>query len=292
MWAEDIRELDPCDMRRELGLRKGQLDLLAGCPPCQGFSRIRTRNRSCRVRDPRNALLFRYLDFVDELRPKAVMMENVPGLELYFHFPEFKARLADLGYSVEHQVRDAQDFGVPQRRKRLVLIALRRGTVKFAEPRSAGPTVRDAIKALPRPGRSGDPLHDATATHSRRIQALIKRVPKDGGSRTQLGKRVELPCHRATLGFYDVYGRMAWNHVAPTLTAEFVNPSKGRFLHPVQHRAITLREALLLQSFPPNYKISLRLGRYPAARMIGNAFPPEFARRHAAAVRRSLNGGT
>lgn len=291
IWQEDIWNLDPHEMRRDIGLRRGELDLLAGCPPCQGFSRIRTRNRGKRIRDIRNALLFRFLDFVEELRPQAVLMENVPGLEFYYRFAEFKARLISLGYACNHGVLDARDFGVPQRRKRLVVIAARRRLVAFATPQRCARTVRDAIRSLPRPGRSGDPLHDTTGTHSQRIQSMIEKIPQDGGSRSDLGPRAQLACHRETAGFYDVYGRMAWDGVAPTLTAEFVNPSKGRFLHPVQHRAITLREALLLQSFPPDYKLSLRLGRYPAARMIGNAFPPEFARRQAAAVRRSLNGG-
>jgi DNA (cytosine-5)-methyltransferase 1 len=106
-----------------------------------------------------------------------------------------------------------------------------------------------------------------------------------------LGKRHLLQCHRRCDGFYDVYGRMSWEDVAPTITSGCVSPSKGRFLHPRQNRCITLREAAALQSFPRRYWFSLKRGKYSAAEMIGNAFPPELARRHALAVRRFLDGG-
>lgn len=103
-----------------------------------------------------------------------------------------------------------------------------------------------------------------------------------------LGPEALLPCHRRCNGFYDVYGRMAWDNVSPTITSGFVNPSKGRFLHPEQNRCVTVREAALLQGFPKNYWFSMAKGKYPAARMIGNAFPPGFARRHATMIARHL----
>jgi len=121
------------------------------------------------------------------------------------------------------------------------------------------------------------------------IKELIKKIKKDGGSRTDLLKRNQLKCHRKFDGFRDVYGRMAWNEVAPTITSGCINPSKGRFLHPTKNRAITLREAALLQSFPSSYYISLRRGKYAAAALIGNALPPEFARRQAISVKHHLN---
>jgi DNA (cytosine-5)-methyltransferase 1 len=99
-----------------------------------------------------------------------------------------------------------------------------------------------------------------------------------------LGRQRQLKCHRKCDGFKDVYGRMAWDEVSPTMTGGCVNPSKGRFLHPTKDRAITLREAALLQAFPPSYFFSLRRGKFPAAQMIGNALPPEFIRRHALRV--------
>jgi DNA (cytosine-5)-methyltransferase 1 len=118
---------------------------------------------------------------------------------------------------------------------------------------------------------------------------LIKLIPKDGGSRGDLSLRYQLPCHKRCDGFKDIYGRMAWYDVAPTITGGCLNPSKGRFLHPEQNRAITLREATLLQGFPRGYVLSLRRGRFAAAEMIGNALPPGFVKRHAKQIVRFLN---
>ena len=121
-----------------------------------------------------------------------------------------------------------------------------------------------------------------------RSRTLIRLIPKDGGSRLDLGRQRQLGCHRRCDGFKDVYGRMAWDDVSPTVTGGCVNPSKGRFLHPTKNRCVTLREAALLQSFPPTYRFSLRRGKFPAAQMIGNALPPEFIRRHAKQVGKHL----
>lgn len=150
--------------------------------------------------------------------------------------------------------------------------------------------MRHAIETLPPPGQTGDPLHDLEENRKRSVVDLIARIPKDGGSRAQLEAKWHLACHREFDGFSDVYGRMAWDKVAPTITSGCVNPSKGRFLHPRQNRCITLREAALLQAFPPRYKVSLEHGKFEAARLIGNALPPEFVRRHATLVRDYLLG--
>lgn len=289
VWECDIRQIEPWRIRRDLGLKKGELDLLAGCPPCQSFSAIQTRVVGRTVRDDRNALVFSFADFIAEFRPTAVMMENVPGLVSYYRFREFVERLESLGYLVDHQIVDAADHGVPQRRKRLVLAASRVGAVCFPGPSRRKRTVREAIGGLPNPGSSGDPLHDVGDDRSKRIARLIALVPKNGGSRMDLGIRRQLECHRRTPGFFDVYGRMRWDDVAPTITSGFVNPSKGRFLHPTQDRTITPREAALLQSFPRSYFISMDRGKYPAAELIGNAFPPELARRHARALWRAIS---
>jgi DNA (cytosine-5)-methyltransferase 1 len=117
----------------------------------------------------------------------------------------------------------------------------------------------------------------------------IKNVPKDGGSRTDLARKFQLGCHkRFPDGFKDVYGRMAWEEVSPTITGGCISPSKGRFLHPSQNRSITLREAALLQTFPKDYYFSLKRGRFAVALMIGNALPPTFIKTHALAVKESL----
>lgn len=287
---QDIRKSDPAQIRKSLGLKKGQLDLLAGCPPCQGFSSMRTLNGSRAIRDPQNDLIFDFLRFVEEFMPKSVMMENVPGLATDRRLKQFTAALTRLGYSVNHAVLDTANFNVPQKRKRLILLAgHNRGNIAFAKQVKEHSTVRKAIGHLPRPGQSGDPLHDITVKRAPEVLEIISMIPKNGGSRDSLPPSLRLKCHKKPgMGFRDVYGRMAWDLPAPTITGGCINPSKGRFLHPRQNRAITLREAALLQTFPRNYKFSLRRGKYPAAQMIGNALPPEFIRRHALAVKSYL----
>lgn len=292
VWLADIRRLPASELKNFFGLREGDLDLLAGCPPCQGFSSVRTLNGSRRIEDPRNDLVFEFLRFVKDLKPKVVMMENVPGLALDPRIEVFWKELQDLGYQGGYKVLDAADYGVPQRRRRMMLLASRTGDVGFAPKDPARRKLRDVIAALPKAGESGDPLHDLPpARRTDRIATLISRIPKDGGSRMSLGTEHQLACHKKCRGFKDVYGRMAWDEVAPTITGGCFNPSKGRFLHPEEDRAITLREAALLQSFPSGYFFSLRRGKTPAAEMIGNALPPEFVRHHARRVMECLTDG-
>lgn len=288
VWATDIRNLPVTKVKRQIGLRKGTIDLIAGCPPCEGFSEMRTLKGTKKIKDPRNQLIFEFLRFVRELKPKVVMLENVPGLAKNWRFRKFCSELSALGYDYEFRTFNAADFGVPQRRKRLILLASRVGKINFAMPDPNHRTVRMTIASLPPRGRSGDPLHDFPEKHSKKIFNRIRRVPRNGGSRVDLGKRSQLPCHMNFNGFKDVYGRMTWDDVSPTITGGCVNPSKGRFLHPRWNRAITLREAALLQTFPPKYFISLARGKTRAATLIGDALPPEFIRRHAREVFKHL----
>lgn len=291
LLEQDIRAVSPHDLMDSLGLRAGDLGLLAGCPPCQGFSSIRTHRRGT-ADDPRNDLLFEFLRFIDAFRPRAVLMENVPGLAGDPRFGRFVRRLRRRGYTVASCVVDASHHGVPQRRRRLVVIGARRFRIGLPGATAGRRTVGDAIGHLAPPGASGDPLHDIVEKRSERVNRLIATIPVDGGSRTDLPAEEQLACHSRTRGFFDVYGRMRWAQISPTITGGCVNPSKGRFLHPDQNRAITLREAALLQSFPADYQFSLRRGKYAAAEMIGNALPPEFVRRHAVEIARGLLGGS
>lgn len=288
VWERDIRRLPVAEICRKLGIRPGSLDLLAGCPPCQGFSTIRTRNAGRPAADDRNDLVFEFGRLARGLRPKAIMLENVPGLASDSRFAELCETLEALGYTVRHRVRNAADFGLPQRRKRLILLAGRRGAIPFPDSLAEKHTVREALEGLPHPGDSGDELHDLGEKRSAEIRDRIRRVPKDGGSRGDLDG--QLACHTKIDGFYDVYGRMHWDKISPTITSGCINPSKGRFLHPEQDRAITLREAALLQGFPPGYRFKLDKGKYRAAEMIGNALPPDLVRHHATEIRRILVG--
>jgi DNA (cytosine-5)-methyltransferase 1 len=288
VWIDDIRAVKTGSVRRKLGLRKGELDLLAGCPPCQGFSAMRTLNGKRSVRDKRNNLVSEFVRFVEALRPRAVMMENVPGLSSNRRFRQFCKQLGEIGYQGEHHILNASRFGVPQRRRRLIYLAGLNMRPSFAKPRTDSRSVRDAISSLPAAGRSGDPVHDIPERHSERIQNLIKSIPKNGGGRTELSDSWQLECHRLCDGFKDVYGRMEWDKLAPTITSGFFNPSKGRFLHPTKNRAITVREAALLQGFPKSYKFEAEHGKVALALMIGNALPPPFIAAHARQVSKEL----
>jgi DNA (cytosine-5)-methyltransferase 1 len=286
VWEHDIRAVDPDVFARELALN--DVAIVAGCPPCEGFSRLRTRNGHLAVDDPRNDLICDWLRFVEVLRPQAVMLENVPELVEDRRFTEALAHLSEWGYQIDWAVLDAADFGVPQRRKRLILLGSKRRKPSFPKPETERVRVRHALADLPPAGRSGDPPHDRLMRNGPRIQDLIRSIPPDGGSRTDLPDEAQLECHKRFDGFKDVYGRMSWDEVAPTITGGCASPSKGRFLHPEFHRVITIREAALLQSFPRDYRISMRRGRYAAAEMIGNALPPAMIYRIAAALRETL----
>ena len=216
------------------------------------------------------------------------MLENVPGLLADSRLRRLRRGLNRLGYRTRARVFNAADFGVPQRRHRLILLAARYFTPTFAPPTLHRVSVRQTIGGLQLPGTSGDPLHDITEKRSDKITRLIQAIPTDGGSLVDAPLEFQLACHVRHPGFRDVYGRMKWDGLAPTITGGCINPSKGRFLHPDQNRAVTLREAALLQGFPIHYAFSLDRGKYRAAEMIGNALPPEFVRRHAAAVRSQL----
>lgn len=291
LFEEDINSLNPAVMMKELGLKRGALDLLAGCPPCQGFSRMRNLNGGRRVRDPeKKDLVLRFLVYIEAFWPKVVMMENVPGLEKDVRFRSLKSSLRSLGYSIVlSEVRDAQNCGVPQRRRRLILIASRIGAFEIEEPSLRKSTVREAIGHLPKAGTSGDPLHDMPEKRIPKVAAMIRDIPKNGGSRGDLPADRQLPCHQSFKGFKDVYGRMAWDDVAPTITGGCFNPSKGRFLHPEENRAITMREAAILQTFPETYIFPPPLNKQAIGLMIGNALPPKFIRHHAQEIRKTLS---
>lgn len=285
----DIRELKPARLMKDLNIQRGQLDLLAGCPPCQGFSTMRTLNGSEHVRDPRNQLIFEFVRIAIGLRPKTILMENVPGLIKDRRFQEAKRQLKMAGYTwVVADIFNAADFGVPQRRRRMILIASRLGPVDLPD---AGTrkiiNVKQVIGNLPKPEDATNRLHRLYMHHSEAVLKRIRLIPKNGGSRSALGDN-QLPCHKRMDGFRDVYGRMSWNDVAPTITRFCHNPSKGRFLHPQQNRAITIYEAMLLQSFPRGYKFPKTLSMTEMASLIGEALPPKFAEMQARHVRRHL----
>ena len=281
--SADLRSFTEGDLQTMVGAVPSAELLLAGCAPCQSFSKQRRRTGS---RKRANAtLLLHFARLVGALKPKVVLMENVPGIAQvpgFSSFRRFLKVLLDSGYDCDHGILNARDFGVPQHRRRYVLLACRGGTPALPSGSEIGgpeeSTVRSAIERFS-PIRAGDedpstPNHCAAGLSSTNLQR-IRETPSDGGSRRDWPERLKLDCHRKTLGFSDVYGRMWWDRVAPTLTSRCNSLSNGRFGHPEQDRAISLREAAALQTFPDDYEFFGAKNRI--ARWIGNAVPVSFA---------------
>lgn len=292
MLETDIGELSPRDVMAMLSLKQGELALLAGCPPCQGFSSMRTRNKATSTDDFRNDLVYEFLRWVEAVLPQVVMMENVPALAKDKRMSIVLERLASLGYLITKNsliVEDISKYGIPQRRRRMILVVSRKGELQALPPTNIKRTVYEAIAHLGKAGISGDVLHDRPELRSAKVQRMIQLIPKNGGSRSDLPYEYWLDCHkRYPQGFTDVYGRMVWDDVSPTITGGCANPSKGRYLHPEEDRAITLREAALLQTFPQHYYFPADASKDKIALMIGNALPPEFIRQQGEFIKQHL----
>ncbi|MCW3791484.1 DNA cytosine methyltransferase [Paenibacillus sp. LS1] len=256
-----------------------KINLVVGCPPCQGFSSVRTRNKGNIIDDDRNKLILEFLRIVEGIRPEFIMMENVPGIVNYINFDKTVNRLIEIGYKLDYKIVNVEDYGVPQRRKRLVLLGSlsKQVTIPESSP-SLRTTVKDYIYDLPSVDISEDPMHRNTTKHSEKVKNIIALIPKDGGSRKDLPPEHWLECHKKSgVGFSDIYGRLSWNKVSSTITGGCLNPSKGRFLHPTEDRVITAREAALLQTFPIDYVFPSDISKTELAQMIGNSFPPKFS---------------
>ena len=274
--AKDIRKVS-CEEVKKL-LKGEPLHMLAGCPPCQGFSSIRRLNRKKSVKDDRNSLVLEYLRFVRELKPLTIMMENVPGLKDYYLFKQVVNELEKIGYKIEVKVVNVKNYNVPQNRRRLIMVGSLLDEIHIAKGNDEKVTVRDIIGKLPEPEKAIDPLQKIVAKHTAEVSRRIKLTPKDGGSWKDLPAEYTLECHKKkNIGFNDVYGRLRWDDYSTTITGGCLNPSKGRFLHPKQDRVITPREAALLQSFPEDYQFPLDIPKQALALLIGNALPPKFS---------------
>ena len=279
--SADIRSVSEQEIRTLEGAVPATELLLAGCAPCQPFSK--QRRAGLRKRGDAT-LLGQFARLVRALEPKVVLMENVPGIAAvpgFSCFRRFLQTLRDCGYACDHGVLNACDFGVPQHRRRHVLLATRGSSAKLPSPAHAGSnavTVRTTIGHFPAiaagDGDSSVPNHYAARLSERNLQRIRATRP-DGGSRGDWPERLTLDCHSRTTGFSDVYGRMWWDRVAPTLTSRCNSLSNGRFGHPEQDRAISLREAAALQTFPDDYEFFGTRNRI--ARWIGNAVPVAFA---------------
>jgi len=259
--------------------------VLAGCAPCQPFSTYKQRY----AEDPQWGLVTKFAKLAAEVQPDFITMENVPALKRYKDgsvFRDFKAILNDAGYPVRATIAKCEQFGVPQKRRRLVVVAARGKKIGRLIPNEVvGKTVHDAIAHLA-PIRAGqtcptDKLHVSSSLSELNMRRML--VAKPGGTWKDWPEELRADCHRRPTGktYPGVYARMEWGAPSPTMTTQCFGFGNGRFGHPEQDRAISLREAAILQSFPENYDF-LPHGEKPkmkeVGRWIGNAVPVELGR--------------
>jgi DNA (cytosine-5)-methyltransferase 1 len=277
----DICAMSPEAIKALFGDAK--IRVLAGCAPCQPFSGYTTKRRAV---DRRWQLLLEFLRIAQAIRPEIVTLENVPRLAHLPLWKSFVKGLESVGYRVAWKVLDASQYGVPQSRRRLVLLASTLGEIQLPSPRKTrAPSVRSAIAKLP-PINAGvkgtvDPLHSSRALTPRNLRRI--RASRPAGTWREWPRRMRVACHKSKAGktYPSVYGRMSWDQPAPTITTQFYGFGNGRFGHPEQDRAITLREGAILQSFPADFQFApadRRINFRAIGRLIGNAVPPMLAR--------------
>ncbi len=265
--------------------------VLAGCAPCQPFSTY--AQRYSLDGDGKWGLLYEFARLAEGAQPDVITMENVPTVAKHAVFHDFVDTLEKLKYHVWYDVVDSSLYGVPQARRRMVLLASRHGKIEISPPTRKKPkTVREAIGRL-RPLEAGeaaprDKLHVSSTLTEKNLQRI--RASKPGGTWRDWPKHLVADCHRGESGrtYPSVYGRMEWNKPAPTMTTQCYGFGNGRFGHPEQDRAISLREAAILQSFPRDYAFVPDDGEVSftaLGRLIGNAVPVDLGR----AIARSIN---
>lgn len=294
---QDVRTVEGRYLR---GIAGGEVDLLAGCPPCQGFS---TLTNTSSKRDPRDDLVLEMARLVEEVRPQAVMMENVPGLATRGKrlFKRFLSTLDRLKYRCTWDVLQIANYGVPQNRRRLVLLAGKGFELNLPEPThhrtgegglARWKTLRDAISDMDSPTlleeswKVGGPqrLNWHIVRHLSPENMARLRKTRPGASRAKLPEALRPDCHKAVdKGYSNVYGRMRWDQLPVTITGGCTTLSKGRFGHPSELRTISVREAARIQTFPDDYVFDTPYMEY-ACGMIGNALPCDFAESLAASV--------
>ena len=259
---------------------EGHVRVLAGCAPCQPFS---TYTRGSHSLNSQWQLLDKFGEIVRELQPEVVTMENVPRLAKYSVFNDFLSVLGGSGYSYNYYNVRCADYGVPQTRVRLVLLASKLGEIELVSPTLEDGqfvTVRNAIQGLAGIEAGGtsdsDPMHKSSGLSQMNLDRIRNSTP--GGTWRDWEDSLRAACHTRESGrtYPGVYGRMEWDRPAPTITTQFHGFGNGRFGHPAQDRAISLREGALLQTFPEDYSFvpvgdTVRISS--VARLIGNAVP-------------------
>lgn len=291
---KDIRHIASSELIKQSGIMKGELDLLAGCPPCQGFSSLTAKYKR---NDERNALIKEISRLVKDLNPRAVMIENVPGIisKGKSYLGEFISDLESEGYIVNYDVLQVANYGVPQERRRFVLLAGLGFEINIPQPTHSRTgannlprwkTVKQAFKGLGKPvslketPSYGGPrcLNWHVTRNLSEINIERLKYLKPGGPRYDIPDHLRPNCHKGkNKGFGNVYGRMSWDNPSPTITGGCTVLSKGRFGHPAELRTISVREAARLQTFPDTFEFATEFVDH-ACQIIGNALPCEFAR--------------
>lgn len=296
--AEDITKITP-----EILIKKfpeNATKILVGCAPCQPFSKYTKRYRKSGHTDNKWKLLYSFIDLVIGVKPEVISMENVPELAKEHVFQDFINSLEALGYNLHWEIAYCPNYGVPQKRKRLVLLASLLGDIKLIPPlytKEQYKTVRDVLSNIP-PISSGekstqDPMHRATQLSPLNIDRI--RNSKQGGTWKDWDDSLKLKCHKKTTGkgYGSVYGRMCWDEPSPTITTQFYGYGNGRFGHPEQDRAISYREGAILQSFPADYVFlsdnETAFNRRELGIHIGNAVPVELGRAIGMSIKQHLD---
>ncbi len=294
LYEDDIKNVDVQIIRKKYFNRR-PLDLLVVCAPCQPFS---SQNKSSNSIEDQLVLILNAIIFARVLEPKLILFENVPGItrdKFKWIIKDLRENLEMQGYTLSiPEIVDAADYGVPQRRKRTIMFAVKGCNMPVLPtpitPAGRRITVRQSIEELP-VIRASESFSNDSLHHSRNHKPLtlqrLAHIPKDGGSRDSLPDDLVLQCHRNYKGHPDVYGRMKWDDIAPTLTTGCTDLTKGRFAHPSEDRAVTLREAARLQTFPDNYYFYG--SDSDVATQIGNAVPVRLIEYLTPTIRKAIN---
>lgn len=297
MLRNDVRSITGRELIEAGGIAGRKLDLLKACPPCQGFSSLRGGNA---VDESRNDLVIDTLRLVRELSPRAVLIENVPGLRRDHRFARLVSGLKEQGYGLAHYLVEASELGVPQRRRRLVIVAVEGSAVPSSleeliplDRRRPKTTAGAALSHLSAVQSPTDPAHVWRSSRAKTAER-IAAIPING-TRFDLPEALQLDCHRnlktsaGTTGRSATgsYGRVRLDEAAPTMTTRCTTPACGSFIHPTENRGLSLREAAAFQTFPSSY---LWQGGYDSVeRQIGNAVPVWMAEALGSAVRGLLD---
>ena len=268
---KDVLKVNADEILKKAKLRKGSKFCVVGCPPCQSFSKLSSTRKIDTVNDPRSKFVPKFAQLIVDMMPMAIIFENVSGIIRgpgKKFFSSYVKKLEKVGYYTVYDIVNASSIGIPQNRERVVAISIRKKflnkhkiqqldkfhEIKHKQIKTVRDTISDLIPLKDGEMDANDPLH-FTRLHSKKVLEMIKHVPKNGGSRKALPKRLWLDCHKKLKngGAETSYGRMWWDKPSPTMTCRCTTPACGRFTHPSQNRGITLREAARFQTIPDSF---------------------------------------